>query len=295
MAWDPARGVFVLYGGRDRNWELLSTTWEWFPNSHAWRLVADAARQNPGPRMSHAMVWDAARERMILFGGTDLDRSFDDTWAFDGSASRWVRLDTTGDPPPRSQHGMVHDPATDQVIVFGGRGTNSQPYQDTWLLNLDTLEWIQHAPTEGAPHPRARDHVQMVRDSLSDIIVMCGRSLGDELAGETWQFDAHARRWRMVTTDQEPPAMDHGFLCSVERLGGLALFGFGGDEPQTWVYRPQAETWTLLEGKGEQPDFPMDHGQAASDGQHLFVLGGFGGENVPQDAGLTPRGAMWRF
>ena len=149
MAWDPARGVFVLYGGRDRNWELLSTTWEWFPNSHAWRLVADAARQNPGPRMSHAMVWDAARERMILFGGTDLDRSFDDTWAFDGSASRWVRLDTTGNPPPRSQHGMVHDPATDQVIVFGGRGTNSQPYQDTWLLNLDTLEWIQHAPTEG--------------------------------------------------------------------------------------------------------------------------------------------------
>ena len=300
MAWDPTRRVFVLHGGRDRNWDLRPEAWEWSPNSHEWRLVSDASRQNPGARISHAMVWDAARERMILFGGTDLDRYFDDTWAFDGSACQWVRLDTTRNPPPRSQHGMVHDPATDQVIVFGGRGTNQERLHDTWLLNLDTLEWTQHASTDAAPHPRARDHVQMARDSLSGIIVMRGSSLGEGLANETWHFDAHARSWSLAETDQEPQGMDHGFLCSVERLGGLLLFGFhsswfGMYSPQTWLYRPQAKTWTLLETRGEQPESPMDHGQAASDGQHFFLLGGFGGDDVPPDAGLTPRGATWKF
>ncbi len=87
MVWDPTRGVFVLYGGRDRNWDLRPEIWEWSPNSRAWRVGADASRPNPGARGSHVMVWDTGRERMILFGGTDFDRYFNDTWAFDGSAS----------------------------------------------------------------------------------------------------------------------------------------------------------------------------------------------------------------
>lgn len=90
--------------------------------------------------------------------------------------------------------------------------------------------------------------------------------------------------------------MDHGFLCPVEQLGGLLLFGFGpSNEPETWAYRPSTETWTRLRTGGEQPEFPMDHGQAASDGEHLFLLGGFGGPDVPPGVGLTPRGAMWRL
>ena len=238
MVWDPVRHAFVLHAGQDVDWNLRPETWEWSPNSEAWRLIVDQSQQNPGPRMSHAMVWDPTRERMILFGGTDLDRYFDDTWTFDGSTSQWVRLDTIGNPPPRSQHGMVYDPDTEQVIVFGGRGTNHEPLHDTWLLSLDSLEWIQQASPEGAPHPQARDHVQMARDSISGIIVMRGCSLGDGIANETW---------------------------------------------------------TLLDVKGEQPEGPMDHGQAASNGQHLFLLGGFGGDDLPIDAGLTPRGATWKL
>jgi len=92
---------------------------------------------------------------MILFGGTDLDRYFDDTWAFDGSTSQRVRLDTIGNAPPRSQPGMVYDPDTEQIIVFGGRGTNHEPLHDTWLLSLDSLEWIQQASPKGAPQPQA--------------------------------------------------------------------------------------------------------------------------------------------
>ena len=299
MAWDPARDVFVLYGGRDRNWDFRTETWEWSPESPAWRRCAETSDRKPSGRLTHTMVWDATRERMLLFGGSNLENSFNDTWSFEGSTSRWVRLETTGDPPPRSQHGMVHDPDTDTLIVFGGRGPDHQPLHDTWLLDLDSLRWTRQEPTGTAPQPRARDHVQMARDPLTGTIVMRGASLGSGLADETWHFDARARTWTLMPTDREPRGMEHGFLCPVDALGGLVFFGFEsgwlGRSPQTWLYRPQARSWTLLQVTGEEPTSPMDHGQAASDGRHLLVLGGFGGPGVPADAGLTPRGALWRL
>ena len=70
MVWDPVRRTFVLHAGQDVDWNLRPETWEWSPNSAAWRLIVDQSQQNPGPRMSHAMVWDPTRERMILFAGT---------------------------------------------------------------------------------------------------------------------------------------------------------------------------------------------------------------------------------
>jgi hypothetical protein len=92
--------------------------------------------------------------------------------------------------------------------------------------------------------------------------------------------------------------MDHGFLCPVQSLGGLVLFGFGGinaSEAQTWLYRPQQEIWTLLGGAGEPPEVPCDHAQVASDGQHLFLLGGFLPAPPSSASGVIPRGATWRY
>ena len=92
MVWDPTRDVFVLYGGRDGNWDFRTETWEWSPESPAWCRCAETSEQKPVGRVSHTMVWDATRERMILFGGSDLELSFNDTWSFEGATSRWVRL-----------------------------------------------------------------------------------------------------------------------------------------------------------------------------------------------------------
>jgi hypothetical protein len=292
MVWDTARRVFVLHGGRDRNWNLLAETWEWAPGAAAWSRVVGAADKNPGPRMSHAMVWDSSRERMLLFGGYRNEEYFDDTWAYDTKTSVWVHLQTTGNPPARSQFGMVYDPDRDEILLFGGRDSRSQPLHDTWSLDLDTLQWNMLRPPSGAPHPRARDHVQMARDPLSGITVIRGHSLGDGLPDETWHFDTEVRTWTAVEVTWQPQGARHGLLCAVEASGGLMFVGNDSD-PQTWLYRPSTKTWTRLEPGGQWPEFPIDHGQVGSDGQHLYVLGGFGGDDVPADAGLTPRGALW--
>src|SRR5262245_43624166 len=64
MAFDSARGLAVLFGGRSGG-TLLSDTWEWNGNYWFQRLPV----VSPIARYGHAMVYDAIRSRVIMFGG----------------------------------------------------------------------------------------------------------------------------------------------------------------------------------------------------------------------------------
>ncbi len=298
MAWDAAREVFVLHGGRDHRWDSLHETWEWSPTASEWSCVVHASDPNPGARVQHAMVWDSKRERMLLFGGEVPGSATrpEGVWAYDGKAKVWTKLKTTGDPASLSQHGMVYDPERDELLLFGGRDARARPLSNTWSLDLTTLQWTLLARPEDPPQPLARDHVQMARDPLTGIVVIRGNSMGEGVPDETWHFDSKARRWTLVESEQQPSDASHGFFCAVEATGGLLFFGFDGG-PETWLYEPASKSWTLLDSRtlldvgGQRPTHPMDHGQFASDGHQLFLLGGF----VPRSPELTPLGGTWVY
>ncbi len=292
MAWDSAREVLVLHSGHNRNWDMLAETWEWAPGAKEWSRVVNNQQKNPGKRNSHTMVWDSKKERMILFGGNRGEHYLNDTWVYDSKTRVWAQLQTTANPPGRSQHGMVYEPQRDEILLFGGRSFGSQPLHDTWALDLGTLKWNLLAKPNGTPQPQARDHVQMARDPLSEITVLRGHSLGNGLPDETWHFDQESRSWIRVELEVQPKFASHGMLCAVEAAGGLLFLSgdFGG---KTWLYQPSTQAWTQLELRARLTESPIDHGQIASDGQGLYMLGGFGGDDIPADAGLTPRGALW--
>jgi hypothetical protein len=292
MVWDPARKVLVLHSGRNRKWDMLAETWEWAPGAREWSRVVNNQQKNPGKRMTHTMVWDSKRERMILFGGNRGEHYLNDTWVYDSKTRVWAQLQTTANPPARSQHGMVYDPQRDEILLFGGRSFGVKPLHDTWALDLSTLKWNLLAKPNGTPQPQARDHVQMARDPLSGITVIRGHSLKKGLPDETWHFDQESRSWIRVKIKVQPKLARHGMFCAVEAAGGL-LFLSGESDRKTWLYQPSTKAWTQLERGTELPESPIDHGQIASDSQRLYMLGGFGGDDVPANAGLTPRGAMW--
>jgi hypothetical protein len=226
---------------------------------------------------------------MILFGGTLGDHYLNDTWVYDSKTRVWAQLQTTANPPARSQHGMVYDPQRDEILLFGGRSFGLQPLDDTWALDLSTLEWNLLGKPNGTPQPQARDHVQMARDPLSGMTVIRCHSLRKGLPDETWHFDQESRSWIRVEVKVQPKQSSHGMLCAVEAAGGLLFVS----DTRTWLYQPSTEVWTRLERSARLPQSPIDHGQIASDGEELYMLGGFGGDDVPADAGLTPRGALW--
>ena len=60
-----------------------------------WILTVPAT--SPPARMFHAMAYDSARGRVVLFGGFRVSDYFADTWEWDGSA--WARQTPATSPP----------------------------------------------------------------------------------------------------------------------------------------------------------------------------------------------------
>ena len=76
----------------------------------------------PSPRYGHAMAYEAARQRVVLFGGSGFGGSgssglLNDTWGWDGAA--WTQLADMG-PPARRNHAMAYDESRHRLVLFGG-------------------------------------------------------------------------------------------------------------------------------------------------------------------------------
>ena len=115
----------VLYSGVD------SPVWEW--NGTAWRSILPATQ--PPARSDHRLAYDAARQRVVLFGGTataDL-APLNDVWLWDGQ--EWVERSLPFGPEGRSSPGFDYDGS--DLIVFGGLIDLSDfatAFDDTWRL-----------------------------------------------------------------------------------------------------------------------------------------------------------------
>ena len=164
MAYDRARGVAVLFGGLDASSECrgddmgagraCDDTWEWgkwgipvciTEDAFCWREVTPVGSASPTPRSSHAMTYDVARQRVVLYGGQLADGGeLGDTWEWTGS--RWIEITPTRlNPPARFAHTFAYDIARRQAVLFGGSSR-----RDTWELAADpdqrpaliaTIDW----------------------------------------------------------------------------------------------------------------------------------------------------------
>jgi hypothetical protein len=145
MAYDAARQRVVLFGGFSQysGHHNLSDTWEWDGSTWSQRSPVTS----PSARGEHAMAYDAARQRIVLFGGVFDDgtvsgSSLSETWEWDGSA--WSQRSPATSPSARSGHAMAYDAARQRIVIFGGRGP-----ADTW--EWDGSTWSQRMPVTSPP------------------------------------------------------------------------------------------------------------------------------------------------
>jgi hypothetical protein len=106
-----------MFGGVSGN-TLLGDLWEW--NGTRWHRVS--TRTGPSPRIGAALVYDAARRVLVLFGGSGLDSSDDvygDTWESKGSTWTERTLSSKLDPHPRAEHSMAYDRKRGKVLLYG--------------------------------------------------------------------------------------------------------------------------------------------------------------------------------
>ena len=95
MVYDATRARMVLFGGTDNCTTPYNDTWEY--SAGTWTLVSG---QSPPPaRHAHDMVYDAARNEVLMFGGdlNPLAGAFvGDTWSFVNRAHSIPAIGTWG-------------------------------------------------------------------------------------------------------------------------------------------------------------------------------------------------------
>lgn len=285
LAYDSRRGVTVLYGGFgsgviNGQLDAFGDTWEW--DGERWSERSDVL--SPSPRIGHAITYDEARGRTVIFGGVQLQAFLDETWEWDGE--RWSEAAPIGRKPrPRGGGAMVYDPLRRRSLLTGGYTITDEPFDtlldDTW--EWDGERWIERTPS--GLTPSARTGPAMVYDRARDEALLFGGSSATLVPlGDTWSFGQ--RGW-MPRTDlaRAPSPREAPSATADEASGAILLFGgYDGDLflDDTWIWDGTA--WFPRE-RATRPPARAGHRLAGDPSGGAVVFGGV--------SGFTPLADTW--
>ncbi len=138
-AWDSARGVLVVMGGELTDGGIADDVWEF--DSVKWVKRTPSAGPTPGPRTQHRLIYDPAREMMLLFGDAIGSNTPETTWKWSGSEWSIAYRPSTA-PPVVASNNLVFDPLAGALRAVGydpalGVG-NSYLSNQGWRSELTT-------------------------------------------------------------------------------------------------------------------------------------------------------------
>lgn len=269
-------------GGTKLSYEL-NDTWDW--NGTIWTQLFPV--HVPTARYGHVMVWDSARNRIVMFGGRTGNATTDlnDTWIYkDGD---WTQLNPPTSPSPRVLAGAVYDPLRDRIVLFGGATITSDnktatTFHDTW--EFDGTTWRQVL----ADGP-AVDKPIMAWDNARLNILMLG--VDTSIATHMYNYDPSVPAWKEKTNTRLPSCVNEGGLSAQDTNGtvfftGGACVGVSSTE--------QSEEW---DGNQWNPITPKLNVGRVYGPAMTFDLSRqqtllFGGTPV---LGSSPRNEMWTY
>lgn len=250
MAYDPLLQEVVLFGGYAPAIKALGDTWIY--KSGQWKDITSSLIAAPAARWNGGFAYDPQVGALVLFGGRDLAKEFQDTWYF--NASGWHLVSTTNQPSARNEVAMAWDPPDHYLLLYGGSsgdnplgsGKPSKYYNDTWEFSGGTWHELANSPMG------ARARTQMVYDSASGTMLLMGgarhKSTTSVIMDDTWSFLNGT--WTKLTPHRAPTLLAAtGTLAWDPTLHAAVLFGgylgsTGVYGNATWLYR--SGTWTNI-------------------------------------------------
>ena len=235
----------------------------------AWTSVDDGQTAS----QDAAFAYDPLTKTSVMFGGstgttdssTDTTETLtvettDETWSWDGAT--WAQAHPAAGPSARFSSSMVFDPASSQLVLFGG-GNESVTFDDdagtiSAALSVDADTWVwtgsAWSPLSPATSPPGRAAASAAYDPTTKQIILFGG--GDATGGvlaDTWAWNGVT--WAQLTPATSPPARADASLAYDSTSGKLILFG-GTDADgvtlgDTWAW--DGATWTPLTSPNTPP------------------------------------------
>ncbi len=201
------------------------------------------------------MAYDSESDRFILFGGYDFANQieFDETWAYDLNTNPWTAMNPAKHPAGRNVSQMVYIPTIDRVLLFSGLVSDpvllNEPTGDTWLYDYNHDTWQQVKPSSA---PTRRHYASMVYMSSVDRVLLYGgqtKEVYGGVVGDLWSFNPATLNWEELHPAVSPGERAFHGTAYDSKADKVVLFGGGTDNAgpftdETWLYDPQANTWT---------------------------------------------------
>jgi hypothetical protein len=295
-------GTVFMFGGATDRTSPLSDTWIYDPQKNRW-TDAKPSSEAPPARWAMAAAYDPAANKVVVFGGIGTDDVLlNDTWSYDVAANTWSKLVPASAPSIRCRATMAYEPATDRLLLFGGRnfrGSSSgyfqQDYSDTWAFDLAGDTWTDLAPSGAAPAPSAGSATLIGAGPNGGLQLFAGLQPlpwippsipADKLDKDwsLWTYDAGANAWLADTPPtKSPPASQYfGLVLDTTSDRAVQFGGFGiqyGTLGDIWTYDPRANTWTITPAGGPSAPAPrIDPGMVYDPKTRMVIL--FGGRNA---------------
>jgi len=252
------------------------------------------------PRERLGMVYDSAKDLMIMFGGNSLNDDYNDTWVYNYSDNTWYNKSPSikyGTLRERFGMGLAYDSLNDRTVMFGGGYAWTNELNDTWVYNATDNTWYNMSPdyVDGTLTERMRPG--MTYDSSAQRVIMYGGL--DILSGifynETWVYNFTDNTWYNMSPVDVGGSLPE--CCDAElvydSVNDLTIM-FGGTASgsvrhnETWIYDFSKNTWYK-----QNPGFvggtlvPRDmHSMAYdSNAERCILFGGasFGGDGELND------------
>jgi hypothetical protein len=274
VAYDPGSNRLMTFGSLTNSVYILTNangtggTPQWIQLSPLGPL--------PTPRHDNSIVYDAANDRLIIFGGCAnvFCVELNDVWVLSnanglGGTPQWTQLNPSGGPPAaRSDLAAAYVPGSNAMIIFGG-DLGPTGINDSWVLsNANGLggppQWTQLSP--GNPPLDRYNMAAGYNTNTNRLVITEGvsnyPSQGGFLDNSTWQLDgangAGPVAWiQLFPTGTLPSPRDNDEYNAAMDSVNNRLIMFGGDQlNDVWVL--------ILPDPIAQQDGPYQIGYAAN-------------------------------
>ncbi|MBM3725753.1 MAG: hypothetical protein FJW40_10065 [Acidobacteria bacterium] len=194
-------------------------------------------------------------------------------------------------PSPRADAPLVHDPAGNQLLIFGGQDATSDQ-NDVWAYSLATREWQRRDPAGAKPAPR-HGHTVNYDAARRRLIVFAGQASG--FFNDVWAYDIAGNTWQQLDRGTGPtPRYAHSAVT--DPTGGRLIISHGftserGRFDDTWEFNLTMNRWLELTPSGAKPlRRCLHHAVLDEAAQEMLLFGG-----CASGAGPCPLDDLWAF
>lgn len=260
-----------------------------------WTRIQETT-EAPAARANHALVHDAKRDRLIVFGGRGSQGFLNDVWALSLANHAWQDLTPTGGatPAPRRTPALVYDPLNDRLVTYSGQGSGL--FNDTWAFDLNRNQWTELATSQERPAQRygtffAYDSTRHAALTFAGFTSEAGRF------DDTWRFSLDTDQWEELEPADERPGRRCLHMGSYDAdRDRLMIYGGqrGGPLGDLWALDLATKQWREL--ISEVRPAPRMFGSMVYDQdlQQHTVFGGTGAEVYGDLWTFDPERESWK-